>query len=458
VQRAEEDWGALRDPALRGAWWDRIKYLPLGGAPNDTALPPAYLTLGGDARLYPERYTWEDFGDGTPQSDGYVLQRYMLHGDLRVAPAAPLGGRLFAQIKSGLVAGRRGPGRPPDVDTLDVHQLFVEGRVGHGGGDPPALALRVGRQEFFYGSARLLHFREGPNVRQSFDAARAIGRARGWRADAFVASPAPTNPGAFDDGLDGTRRLWGVYASGPLRAATPAAAPHADAYYIGHRRRRARFDQGTAREVRHTLGTRLWGRVAAGAGRRVDYNWEPMVQLGTFGTGDAAGRIRAWTLATETAVSWPAARLAPRLSLRADVASGDRDPADPDLETFHPLYRRGNYFGLLSPVGPANFRDLHPQAELTLWRGAVLTADWLYLWRHSPRDGTYNVVGALFRGAGGSRARFVGHQPGAQVEWEADAHTTLLVNYAVFFAGPYVRETGPARNISYLAAYAAYRF
>jgi hypothetical protein len=163
-------------------------------------------------------------------------------------------------------------------------------------------------------------------------------------------------------------------------------------------------------------------------------------------------------VATETGYRWPGAPLAPRVSLRGDVASGDRDPADPDLQTFHPLYPKGNYFGLLSPVGPVNFQDLHPQLEVTLWPGGVLTADWLFYWRQSPRDGTYNAVGGFFRSGQESRARFVGHQPGVQLEWAVDSHTTVLVNYAAFVAGPYVRATPPGRDITYLAAYAAYRF
>ncbi|QJR34052.1 alginate export family protein [Gemmatimonas groenlandica] len=441
-------------------------------APAAAAQSPSLgaIELGGEVRLFMERYGWEDFGVDAIPRDAYLLQRYMLHARLSrptiwLAPAA------FLQLKSGLASGREGSARPADVDRLDVHQAYVE--VG-GAARRRRVALRLGRQELFYGSARLINFREGENVRQSFDAVRLS--VSGWagprsprqdqaRVDIFVASPAMTRRGVFDDGIDRTRTLWGAYAAGlRVPGATKKAGLRVDGYYIGHWRRGARFDQNASgpprRELRHTLGTRLWGAVALN-GTVIDYNWEPMLQFGAFGDGPAAGRIRAWTLATETGVRWPHTPLSPRISLRADVASGDRDRDNADLQTFHPLYPRGDYFGLLSPVGPANVRDLHPRLEVEPWRGASLSVEWLVYWRDSAADGVYNPVGVPLRTGARTSARFVGHQPGVELEWEVNRRVTLLATAGAFVVGPYVRETAPAsarRNITYLGGYAAYRF
>jgi hypothetical protein len=186
-----------------------------------------------------------------------------------------------------------------------------------------------------------------------------------------------------------------------------------------------------------------------------------MIQVGRFGSQAAAGRIMAWTIATETGMGWPQARWSPRLSLRADMATGDRDPTDADLETFEPLYARGNYFGQISPVGPSNFRDLQPRLELTVRPRAVVSAEWLFYWRASRRDGIYDPVGMPIREDRGTAARFVGHQPGVQLEWTVGGHATLAASAAAFLAGPYVRATPPAharRNITYVSTTAAYRF
>jgi len=480
LQRAEEDWGAWR--GTTGA--QRLKRVPLGG--------DAFLTLGGDVRLYPERFTWEDFGvEGVP-ADGYVMRRVMAHADLRFPTRAVatdalarwrLAPRVFAQMRSGTVSGRRGSARPPDTDTLGVHQLFAELALRRdaraAATEPPAtaqprVAMRVGRQELFYGAARVLHVREGTNVRQSFDAARLILRrdspAGAWRVDLLAATVAPTNPGTLDDGREASRRLWGAYASGPAPravarriAGAEGPAPVLDLFYLGHARDRARFAQGAGAERRHTLGARLAGRRRLHAGE-LTFDWEPMLQFGRFAPEPAAadarapGRIRAWTVATETGLRRPDVPLAPAVLVRADVASGDRDPGDGDLETFHPLYPRGNYFGQMSPVGPANFVDLHPRVELSPVADVMVTFEWLLFWRQSVRDGVYNSVGALLLPAGAAAGRFVGHQPAATLAWEPGRHASVALIAGAFAPGRHVRETSPGRRIGYVGGSLALRF
>jgi Alginate export len=68
--------------------------------------------------------------------------------------------------------------------------------------------------------------------------------------------------------------------------------PHGniDLYYLGIDRKEARFDQGAARETRHSVGMRLWGKMKAW-----DYNSEMIVQLGNFGHG----KVRAWAAASD---------------------------------------------------------------------------------------------------------------------------------------------------------------
>lgn len=220
---------------------------------------------------------------------GYLLQRYMLHFDLHMGRRA----RAFFQLKSGVETGRRGGPRPPDEDKLDVNQAFVDVTFGDVDVDEPgqrSLTLRVGRQEVYFGSSRLVSYREGPNVRQSFDGLRATVRAWTWRVDGFALKPVETNTGFFDDTPDHARTFWGVYAVRPLPSLP--AGDKVDLYYMGLNRKSARFDQGTGREVRQTVGARLWSR-----GRAFDYNYELVYQFGRFGRGD----IRAWTAASDTA-------------------------------------------------------------------------------------------------------------------------------------------------------------
>ncbi|HYU47935.1 MAG TPA: hypothetical protein VEK84_17365 [Terriglobales bacterium] len=67
-----------------------------------------------------------------------------------------------------------------------------------------------------------------------------------------------------------------------------------------------------------------------------------------------------------------------------------------------------------------NFIDVHPHIETALPHGVTASADWIFQWPESLRDGVYSVPGFLIIPAGRSNARFVGHRPGTEVGWQAN--------------------------------------
>ena len=431
--RYEEDYRFLRDPACRTDAWDALKYVALDRAGD------IYLSTGVDARLKYEYFSNFLWGQGPQDGNGYMLQRYLVHGDVHVTPYA----RVFVQLESALEEGRRGGPRATDEDTLDLNQAFVDGVAPLG--DGRSLTLRVGRQELSYGSQRLVSVRESPNVRQAFDALRLIFTVPGARIDGFVSRPVDVHAGIADDRPNGPRSFWGLYAV--VGSLVPES--RTDLYYLGLTNDHARFDQGLAPERRHTVGARLWGRPGAW-----DYNVELIYQWGTF----EHGSIRAWGAASDTGYtfrSWPGR---PRLGLRADVNSGDRNPGDRTLQTFNALFPRGSYFGEIAILGPANLFDVHPSIEAHPADALTITLDADSFRRQSDRDGVYSPSGALLRSGRRSRAMHVGEQVGIQAEWRVDAHLSLVANYTHFFAGRFIRETGPGKDVDYTTAWAQYRF
>ena len=399
--------------------------------------PQSNITVGGEVRQQYERFVNEAWGAGPPDRDGYLLQRYMFHADLRIGTRV----RLFGQLKSGIETGRTGGPRPADEDRLDVHQGYADVTLS-GRPSTSGIKIRIGRQEFNLGSARLVSVREVPNVRQSFDAVRATVRVSAWHTDVFISRPVTTSTGTFDDQGDRLRTLWGVYA---VRA---KGARGLDLYYLGYDRRNARFDQGMGHEKRHSIGARAWGQVGP-----VDHNVEVVGQWGTFGQDE----IHAWTIASDTGYR---VRLAggPRLGIRADVTSGDADRADHRLGTFNPLFPKGAYFGLIAPMGPLNHMDIDPMATFTVRRGLTLNANWLFFWRTRRDDGLYGVPGNLLRSGRGTGARFVGHSPGLEVRWQRDRHLSLTADIAVFTAGAFLRQAPPAKTTTYFSAWSTYKF
>ena len=432
--RYDENYSYLRDPSRRTDYLDAIKFIPLK---NDGDW---YLTLGGEIRERYEYYNNNLWGRGPEDDNGYLLQRYMVHADAHLGDYF----RAFAQFKSGLEDGRNGGPRPTDRDDFDLHQAFVDVRLPLW--DTDSLTLRVGRQELAYGSSRLVSYREGPNVRLSFDAAKAIVKVGSWQLDAFFAKPVRTKTGVFDDDPDPGQNFWGLYAVTPVPFLPSGSL---DLYYLGLDRDHARFDQGTAHEQRHSLGARIWGRKAGW-----DYNLEFVYQFGTFGSGD----IQAWTTASDVGFTFETAPFKPRFGLKANATSGDDNPNNPGLQTFNPLFPRGAYFGEPALIGPANHIDIHPQLDLSLLRNITLSLGWDCFWRENTHDGIYGPAVNVIQSGRTSDARYVGNQAEAMVECRLGRHLTLTADYAHFFAGDFLKQTTPGKDVDYFSAWLTYRF
>jgi Alginate export len=434
--REDDDWSFLADPAERQEFWDPIKYIRLRSGRNDW-----FLSMGGEARE-----VWEQIGNDNwgqqPCMNAYFNERYMLYFDVHYGKHV----RSFVELKSGLNSYRIGGPRPIDEKKLDFQAAFLE--VGMGD-ERKWIKFRAGRHELEYGSGRLIDVREGPNVRLSFDGFKVKAGVGSWQIDGFAVRPDLDKPGFFDNAPNHAIGFWGVYSVRPLTKDTTL-----DAYYLGLDRKTATFNRGVGHEVRHSIGARL-SRPVAERNPGWDFDCEALWQLGSFGSAS----IRAWTIASETGYRITTVPLKPRFSAKADISSGD-DPRTNTLGTFNPLFPKGNYFGVLATAGPGpiNFIDVHPRVEATLPQGVTVSVDWIFQWRESLRDGVYSVPGFLIIPAGKSNARFVGHRPGTEVRWQVNRHLWFQADYGIFYAGKFVKESQPGRNLNYWALWAGYKF
>jgi hypothetical protein len=432
--RQDENWSALRDPTLRTDVFDPLKFIYLN---HDGS---SWLTLGGEVREQYEYFDNANWGKGPQDDNGYLLQRYMIHADAHLGENF----RFFTQFKSGLEDGRNGGPRPTDRDEFDVHQLFTDERVTFGNNN--SLILRIGRQEMSFGSQRLISVREFPNVRRSFDGLRATLHLNDWQIDAFATRPVEIEPGVFDDESSWHTTFWGLYAVAPFKLIPGGKV---DLYYLGLDRDDATFDQGTAHERRHSVGTRLWGKHAGW-----DWNFEFIYQFGTFGDGG----ISAWTAASDTGYTFAQALWSPRLGLRADVTSGDRNPNDKDLQTFNPLFPKGAYFSDTGLIGPQNHIDMHPGIELHPARTITLNADMDFFWRESTHDGVYNIGQTVVRSDGNGGSSYVGSQANGKIEWRLQQHLTWTASYSHFFAGAFLHKNPPGKDVNYFSTWITFRF
>jgi hypothetical protein len=424
--RYTEDYSYLRDPAnWTGAWWEPFKYTPLDSTGT------SYLTLGAELRFREEAY-WS-FNWGEVPVDNYQWNRVLPYADLHLGPNI----RLFGQIIGAWATGKETNVSGVDETGLEILQGFGELKLPLVEGAD--LTLRGGRQLLSYGSERLISLRYGSNVLRSFDAGLASVEAGPWRVDTFYARPVRNKVDSLNDRFNEDRSAWSVYATRKLEELSPTSG--LDLYYIGYRNDDAEFNQGSGGEVRHTLGSRFFGKAQGW-----DWNFEGMLQFGSFD----GGSIRAWSIASDTGYTFEDITFSPRLALRANIISGDRNPNNPDLQTFNSLFPKGKYFGEIGLIGPSNLINVHPNLTLHLNDEWTLSGAAVFYWRESMGDGIYDTGGGLVRPSNGSRARYIGTQADVVLGWEPTRWFSAELAYSVFAPGQFVKDTGPSKTTHFV--------
>ncbi len=392
--------------------------------------------FGGSLRERYERVDPARFGAGPQDDDGYFLHRALLHGSWGEGRDV----HAFAELQAAFVTDRTGGPRSTDEDRCDLHQAWLDVRARPAG--DATVTTRIGRSEVAYGSQRLVSVREGPNVRLAFDGARVMLRDGEWKLDAFVLRPVEVDPGEFDD-ADLDQTLFGAYATLPM---LPAGG--VDVYCLALHRADAQFEQGIANERRWSVGARVFGKP-----RPWDYDCEAVWQAGRWGNGG----IAAWTVATDVGLTL-ALPTAPRLGLKVDVASGDRDPGTDSLQTFHALFPRGSYFGEPALIGPANLFDVHPSLAFAVADAVRLSVDADWFWRQSTADGVYGAGLTPLRPGAASARRYVGNQLQVSCECTLRAGWTATFVWARFFSGSWLDDTGAGDDVDYLGIWTTVRF
>ena len=357
--RFEENWGANCNKIAPKCW-------RIGEA--------ATLTLGADARVRTEGEWPLDFGidNATGKGDGFTLFRAMMHGDLRVGKHA----QMFVQFGAYDEAGRRDGHISVDQSTPDLQQGFLAWS-----GDK--FSLRAGRQEMTLGTSRLIAVREGPNIRLAFDGARAGWKQGPHRIDAFAFRPVLNKPETFDDTVNKSQFLYGLYATLIPNSIAPIKI---DLYWLDYERDQGRFAVVEGREHRHSFGTRLFG-----SAKGWDWNMEAILQIGHVGNHT----IRAWTITSDTGFTFATLPWSPRFGLKADIASGDKNPHDGQLGTFNALYPNPTYFSEAAFLAPANVMDLQPTVSIKPIPTLTLLLGWNFLWKHHKADAVYTPPAPL---------------------------------------------------------------
>lgn len=421
--RWQEDWSALADPALRTQPGDVLKYIPL-----DSGDPASYLSLGLNLRERVEINDAAAFGLRGGEDDTYLLQRLQLHADARFGEHW----QAFVQIEDVRTVSKRAIGGA-DRNPWDLRLAFAAYVREF---DAGTFKARAGRQDFAFDLQRFVSLRDGPNVRQSFDAIWADWETGLWRFIGFVSQPvqyADARP--FDDTSDrrlrfGTlrveRKLWG--------------RDELSAYYSRYSRDDASYPDATGRERRDVFDLRFAGTVGG-----FDWDVEAMQQRGEVG----AKRIEAWAWGARVGYTAAEAGWRPRLGLQVDAASGDRRRGDRTLGTFNPLFPNGYYFTLAGYTGYANLVHVKPTLTISPAAGLKLSGGIGLQWRKTTGDAIYVQPNLALPGTAGRGGRWSGAYLQLRADYAFDANLSGAVEAVHYDVGRAIRAAG-GRDADYL--------
>jgi hypothetical protein len=430
---AEEDWSFLKDENQRSDFWDPIKYISLGAEDR-------FLTLSGEIRFRPEGFRVRSVGEAPSAQDRYFLQRYLFGVDTHLNQRF----RFYGELQSGLINGKLNSPRPTDRDSLDLHQAFFEWREKLRG--DRAIRLKVGRQELTIGSSRLVSASPGLNVKRSFDGAVFAFKSKAWRWEAAAAKLVSLSRGLFDDRPDHEQTFWGIAAT---RKSPWLKQGQLGFYYLGVDRASAIYAQAIGRDQRHTLGVK-W----SGIGSRVDLNYDAIFQWGSF----SGAPVQAWAFSTETGFRISKSHWKPRFSVEADFASGDKDPANPKLQSFNPLFPGNSYAGAVGLLGPTNLTDLTPALTIVPYKKIVLRIECPNYWRTSLQDGIYSPDLRLLIPPSAGEGYYVGSNLGILPIWQVTRHITMQAAVTRFLSGGFLKRTFVANGFGFYSFSFIYRF
>jgi hypothetical protein len=396
MNRWQEDWSVLADPAARTRPLDSLKFMPLGSE--------AWLSLGLTLRERYERNDAPGLGAAGQAADDYLLQRLQAHADLHLDAYW----RAFAQFEDARAFDKASVS-PVDKNPLDLRLAFLEYRAAG-----ETFKARIGRQDFAFDLQRFVSSRDGPNVRQSFDAVWVDWETPDWRFIGFVSQPVEYQDAKpFDDRSGADFRFHTFRVERRVLGGDELSA-----YWSLYEHSSTRYGDASGRERRHVADARFAGKSGA-----LDWDLEAMGQFGHVG----GSTVRAWAVGAGTGWTLEDFSWMPRMGLQVDMASGDRHRGDGVLGTFNPLFPNGYYFSLAGYTGYVNLLQVKPQVTLHPSRSLSATLGAGLLWRQTTADAVYLQPNVPVAGTAGAPGRRTGTYWQARTDWRLDTNLTAAV-------------------------------
>jgi hypothetical protein len=423
--RWQEDWSVLADPRVPREFGDSLKYIPL--SKND---PKRYLSFGVTLR---ERVVSTDppfFGTTGGNHQDYLLHRLEVHADAHLTDHA----RVFVQLENALAPWLKNP-TPVDANRLDLRLAFLDTWMNAGEG---VLKFRVGRQEIAFDLQRFVSVRDGPNVRQAYDAVWADYERGDWRVTGFTSQPVQyRNQTDFDDYSNRHLTFSGVRAQRRMTADSQLSISLSD-----FRQDNVHFLAASGNEERQSVDVHYNGNI-----RVFDWDIEGMQQGGSIGSKN----VDAWAFGSLTGFTFTSIGWMPRVGVQLDAASGSHNLTGATVGTFNPLFPNGYYVTLSGYTGYTNFIHFKPSLTFSPLEKVKVIAAFGMLWRETTQDAIYVQPDLPVPGTAGEPGRHSSNYAQWQINWSATRSLSFDLEADRYFVAPALREAG-GHDSDYLEA------
>jgi hypothetical protein len=423
--RWEEDWSVLADPRVPREFGDALKYIPFSN--HD---PKRYLSFGVTLR---ERFVSVDpglFGTVGGQHQDYLLHRLEVHADAHLTDHT----RVFVQLENALAPWLKNP-TPVDANKLDLRLAFLDTWMNVGEG---VLKFRVGRQEIAFDLQRFVSVRDGPNVRQAYDAIWTDYERGAWRITGFTSQPVQyRNETDFDDYSNRHLTFSGVRAQRRMTAHSELAVS-----FSNFSQDDVHFLAASGDERRQSVDVHYNGNIQV-----FDWDIEGMKQGGDIGSKN----VDAWAFGSLAGFTFTGVAWTPRIGMQLDAASGSHNLSGATVGTFNPLFPNGYYVTLSGYTGYTNFIHFKPSLTLSPLDKVKVITSFGMLWRQTTQDAIYVQPDIPVPGTAGEPGHRSSTYGQVQINWNATRSLSFALEADRYFVAPALRLAG-GHDSDYLGA------
>lgn len=408
----------------------------------DKALPK-WLFFGGEYRNRWEGPIGIDF---TGKRDLYLLSRLRVRAIVR--PKEWLS--FHAELQDARIFFNQViPTANPYQDTFSLWQAYPQ----FGSPTKGWFDVLAGRQVLKFGDERVIGPSDWTNVGRTFNVARVDLHHEGTNGTTnmavFASAVVPGDNAYLHNPFPGSN-LYGVYGSFENNVVPMGTF---EPYVLWHI---APANSGLPEEVGHghinevTIGLHWTGKIPG----NFDYDSEFDGQTGSLGKYS----IRAWAGYASLGKTFPKAA-ASRIFFEGNYASGTKNPAGRDWNTFNQLYPSNHdKYGFADQFGRQNLVQFRVGIEEDATQRWKLKQQFEGFWPDTPNDNLYNGSGFIAVPAHPGASHHIGNEADFVFEYDWNKGLSFGFGYGVIFAGQFLRTTTPGHDYQYPYAYFQYNF